>query len=124
MNQDVPLSKNGYNRGHPQKPNQETRKGSNTTSTLVSYKDATLSLLKVTIVDKDNPYWITPKGKEDLVKKFLKGKLDKIHLSTPTNDTKSPVFHSWTHSGKIIRVTCEDNYTLDWLTKSVDNQNP
>ena len=90
-----------------------------------SYKDATLSYLKVAIIDKDNPYGKIPKDKEILVKKSLRGELDKIILSTPgTSTMKPPMFRSWTYSGEIIRIVCEDDNTLGWLTKAVEDLRP
>lgn len=90
-----------------------------------SYKDATLSHLKVAIIDKDNPYGKIPKAKEVLVKKALTGELDKFIFSTPGSSTsRPPVFRSWTYSGEIVRIVCEDENTLEWLTKSVASLRP
>lgn len=90
-----------------------------------SYKDATLSHLKVAIIDKDNPYGKIPKAKEVLVKKALTGELDKNILSTPASSSaRPPVFRSWTHSGEIVRIVCEDEDTLRWLTETVANLRP
>ncbi|CAH1110440.1 unnamed protein product [Psylliodes chrysocephalus] len=43
------------------------------------------------------------------------GELDKIILSASCSKTKPPTFRSWTHSGKIIRVTCDDDLKMEWL---------
>ncbi|CAH1104387.1 unnamed protein product [Psylliodes chrysocephalus] len=47
------------------------------------------------------------------------GELDKIVLPASCSKTKSPTFRYWTHSGEIIRVTCDDDLTLEWLKTKV-----
>ncbi|CAH1105879.1 unnamed protein product [Psylliodes chrysocephalus] len=84
-----------------------------------SYKDAATSHLKVAIIDKDNPYGKITTEKAILVKKTLMGELDKTILSASCSKTKPPIFRSWTHSGEIIRVTCDDDLTLEWLKTKV-----
>ncbi|CAH1098863.1 unnamed protein product [Psylliodes chrysocephalus] len=45
--------------------------------------------------------------------------LDKTILSASCSKTKPPTFRSWSHSGEIIRVTCNDDLTLEWLKTKV-----
>lgn len=92
----------------------------------ISYREAALSHLRVAIIDKDNPYGKMSKDREVLVKRTLGGELDKIILSTPAPDKtiKPPTFRSWTYAGEIIRVFCEDEYTLGWLTDTVGGLRP
>lgn len=91
-----------------------------------SYKEAALGHLKVAIIDKDNPSGKIPKDKEVLIKKLLMGELDKILFTapTPSSTTKPPTFRSWTYSGEIIRVFCEDEETRSWLTTTVGSLRP
>ncbi|CAH1101872.1 unnamed protein product [Psylliodes chrysocephalus] len=78
-----------------------------------------MSHLKVAIIDKDNPYGKITTVREILVKKTLMGELDKTILSASCSKTKPPTFRSWTHSGAIITVTCDDDLTLEWLKTKV-----
>ncbi|CAH1106680.1 unnamed protein product [Psylliodes chrysocephalus] len=47
------------------------------------------------------------------------GELDKTILSASCSKTKPPTFRSWSLSGEIIRVTCDDDLTLEWLKTKV-----
>ncbi|CAH1109587.1 unnamed protein product [Psylliodes chrysocephalus] len=85
----------------------------------ISYKDAAKSHLKVAIIDKDNPYGKITTEREILVKKTPMVELDKIILSASCSKTNPPTFRSWSHSGEIIRVTCDDDLTLEWLKTKV-----
>ncbi|CAH1100208.1 unnamed protein product [Psylliodes chrysocephalus] len=80
----------------------------------MSYKDAATSPLKVAIIDKDNPYGKITTKREILVKKIPMGELDKTILSASCSKTKPPIFRSWSRSGEITRVTCDDDLTLEW----------
>ncbi|CAH1115235.1 unnamed protein product [Psylliodes chrysocephalus] len=81
--------------------------------------DTATSHLKVAIIDKDNSYGKITTEREILVKKTLMGELDKTILSASCSKTKPPTFRSWTHSGEIIRVTCDDELRLEWLKTKV-----
>ncbi|CAH1113930.1 unnamed protein product [Psylliodes chrysocephalus] len=85
----------------------------------ISYKDAATSNLKIAIIDKDNPYGKITTKREVLVKKTLMGELDKTILSASCSKTKPPTFRSWSYSGEIIRVTYDDDLTLEWLKTKV-----
>ncbi|CAH1108170.1 unnamed protein product [Psylliodes chrysocephalus] len=78
-----------------------------------------LSLITIITSDKDNPYGKITTERGILVKKTLIGELEKTILSASYSKTKSPTFRSWSHSGKIIRVTCDDDLTLEWLKMKV-----
>ncbi|CAH1108070.1 unnamed protein product [Psylliodes chrysocephalus] len=47
------------------------------------------------------------------------GELNKTILSDSCSKTKPPTFRFWTHSGEIIRVTCDDDLTLKWLKTKI-----
>ncbi|CAH1106421.1 unnamed protein product [Psylliodes chrysocephalus] len=47
------------------------------------------------------------------------GELNKTILSASCSKSKPSTFRSWTHSGEIIRVTRDDNLTLEWLKTKV-----
>ncbi|CAH1099295.1 unnamed protein product [Psylliodes chrysocephalus] len=47
------------------------------------------------------------------------GELDKSILSASCSKIKPPTFRSCSHSGEIIRVTCDDDLTLKWLKTKV-----
>ncbi|CAH1100892.1 unnamed protein product [Psylliodes chrysocephalus] len=81
--------------------------------------DAATIHLKVAIIDKDNPYGKITTEREILVKKTLMGELNKTILSASCSKTKPPTFRSWIHSDEIIRVTCDDDLTLEWLKTKV-----
>ncbi|CAH1110708.1 unnamed protein product [Psylliodes chrysocephalus] len=81
----------------------------------ISYKDAATSHLKVAIIDKTNPYGKITAEREILVKNTLMAELDKTVLYASCSKTKPPIFRFWTHSGEIMRVTCDDDLTLEWL---------
>ncbi|CAH1109635.1 unnamed protein product [Psylliodes chrysocephalus] len=95
--------------------------GENPTQVLpgISYNDAATSHLKVAIINKDNSCGEITTEREILVKKTLMGELDKTMLSTSCSKTKPPTFRSWSYSGVIIRVTCDDDLTLEWLKTKV-----
>ncbi|CAH1102155.1 unnamed protein product [Psylliodes chrysocephalus] len=43
------------------------------------------------------------------------GEVDKTILSASCSKIKPTTFRSWTYSGEIIKVTCDDDPTLEWL---------
>ncbi|CAH1098598.1 unnamed protein product [Psylliodes chrysocephalus] len=47
------------------------------------------------------------------------GELDKTILSASCSKTKPPTLRYWSHSGEIVRVTCDDDLTLEWLNTKV-----
>lgn len=89
-----------------------------------SYKEAAESHLRTAIIDKDNPYGKISGEREALIKKKLTEELDSILLSPSASGSKPPTFRSWTYSGEIIRVVCEDESTLAWLTEAVCGLKP
>ncbi|CAH1107877.1 unnamed protein product [Psylliodes chrysocephalus] len=89
----------------------------------MSYKDAATSHLNVSIIDRENPYGKITAERVILVKKALMGELDKTILSASGSKNKPPTFRSWTHFGEIIRVTCDDDLSLEWLKSTVPSLN-
>jgi len=85
-----------------------------------SYKDAANSHLRVAIIDKENPYGKLPADKEAILKKTLLEELDNTIMSASSSSSKPPTFSSWSYSGEIIRITCDDDSSLAWLTTKVE----
>uniref|UniRef100_A0A6P7GN39 Uncharacterized protein LOC114340832 n=1 Tax=Diabrotica virgifera virgifera TaxID=50390 RepID=A0A6P7GN39_DIAVI len=51
-------------------------------------------------------------------------RLDRAILSTSNSQARAPTFKSWTYSGEIIRVACDDDEALAWLKKAIDDLKP
>lgn len=85
-----------------------------------SYKDAANSHLRVAIIDKENPYGKLPADKEAILKTTLLEELDNTIMSASSSSSKPPTFSSWSYTGEIVRITCDDDSSLAWLTTKVE----
>ncbi|CAG9833997.1 unnamed protein product [Diabrotica balteata] len=88
-----------------------------------SFAEAALRHLKVAIVDKVNPYGKITADQSNLIKRSLVEELDKA-ISTSGGHVKVPTFKSWTYSGEIIRVVCDDDGSLSCLENVIARLKP
>ncbi|XP_072375605.1 uncharacterized protein [Diabrotica undecimpunctata] len=109
--------------GTPRK-HKKSRGGGNTAAPSQSFAEATLRHLKVAIIDKLNPYGKVTADRANLIKQSLIEELDRTILSPSSSQVKAPTFKSWTYSGEIIRVVCDDDEALAWLEKATSDLKP
>lgn len=69
------------------------------------------------IIDKDNPYIKVNAEQGSLIKKRLMKEQGKLILTAFSRQSRASTFKSWTYSGDIIRVICDDDGVLNWLTE-------
>ncbi|XP_074026450.1 uncharacterized protein [Leptinotarsa decemlineata] len=111
-------------RREPQRSLKKLRSNRNVAAPTKTFVEAALRHLKEAIIDETNPYGKVTAERESLIKKQLLEELDKIIFSASSNNSKPPMFKSWTYSGEIIRVVCDDDVTLEWLKKATMNIKP
>ncbi|CAH1987151.1 unnamed protein product [Acanthoscelides obtectus] len=80
--------------------------------------------LRVAIINNNHPLGHIPEDKEPHIKTLLQIELDKLILSSKHNSDAVPAFKSWKYSEKVINITCLDDHTRIWLTKTVANIKP
>lgn len=86
----------------------------------ISYKEAASRHLRVAIIDQHNPLGKTTKEQAGLVEKAMLEELDKLLSSSDTIHT----FQEWTHSGEILRISCDNEPALKWLKDTVPRLPP
>ncbi|KAK5648130.1 hypothetical protein RI129_003022 [Pyrocoelia pectoralis] len=89
----------------------------------LSYKQAVERQLRVAIIDSNNPLGKLTANQAGMVQSHLAKVLDQ-HLFALTGATLAPTFRGWRYSGEILRISCDNNHSLEWLKKAVGNLPP
>lgn len=88
-----------------------------------SYKEAAERHLRVAIINRTNPLGKITQEESDLLEQRLGKDLDE-HLFSLAEEITPPTFKGWQYHGQILRITCENSQSLEWLKKAVGNFPP
>lgn len=89
-----------------------------------SYKEAATSNLRVAIINRSSPLGRVTPEQSEMIKKLLNRRLDEILLAPVTSTAAVPTFGGLRVVGEILRITCDDELALNWLTQVVDTSEP
>ncbi|KAK5650455.1 hypothetical protein RI129_001484 [Pyrocoelia pectoralis] len=88
-----------------------------------SYKEAAERQLRVAVIDTNNPVGKLSANQAEMVKNELAKIIDQLFYATEST-TPAPTFKGWRYSGEILRISCENNYSLEWFKKVVSDLPP
>lgn len=130
-----PVKKAGYpgsakrNRSEGSEPSPNLRKKAcptprpkpaTSSKTSGSYAEASKRHLRVAVICRSNPLGKTTPQQAEILQEKLYEQLDTCIFALKDGE-KPPIFNGWQHSGEILRITCNDNHSLEWLKATVSN---
>ncbi|XP_071055149.1 uncharacterized protein [Onthophagus taurus] len=99
---------------------QRAGKSSTDPKSNAAYKDALLVHLKVAVINGLNPLGKLSEAEAEKIRMELTNKLvGQICGDIPGTNTPTPTFSSMVYVGQILKITCNDNSSLDWLKANV-----
>lgn len=90
----------------------------------VTYKEAAGKHLRVAVIDRSNPLGKLDESQAKGVENSLTAALDAFIAAVGNEAKPAPTFDGLYHSGQILRITCSDQSSLDWLRSTVANLPP
>lgn len=90
----------------------------------ISYREAATSNLRVAIINRSVPMGKVTPEQTELIKGMLHRRLDETLFTPGGSDKQIPTFGGLRVAGEILRITCDNEHTLNWLSQTVHTAQP